>query len=101
MIRDRKKKMRAWFVAGFGLGALAGLVVAPRSGNETREAIASGVDRGQKYVVSLGRNARKRMNDIAESGRKIFARKKKRVSSILCEKPPLYSLTGFRRRFPK
>jgi gas vesicle protein len=82
MIHDRKKKMSAWFVAGFGLGSLAGLVVAPRSGRETREAVASGVDRGQKYVVSLGRNARKRLNDMAESGRKMFARKKKRVSSI-------------------
>jgi gas vesicle protein len=83
MMHDRKKKMSAWLVAGFGLGALAGLVLAPRSGRETRKAIASGVDRGQKYVVSLGRNARKRMSDMAESGRKMFARKKKRVSSIL------------------
>jgi hypothetical protein len=80
MIYDRKKKMSAWFVAGFGLGALAGLVLPPRS---AREAMASGVDCGQKYVASLGRNARKRMSDVAESGRKMFARKKKRVSSIL------------------
>ena len=83
MIHDRKKKIGAWFVAGFGLGALAGLVLSPRSGRETREAIASGVDRGQKYVVSFGRNARKRLSDMAESGRKMFVRKKKRVSSIL------------------
>jgi gas vesicle protein len=83
MIHDRKKKMSAWFVAGFGLGALAGLVLAPRSGRETQEAIASGVDRGQKYVVSLGRNARKRLSDMAESGRKMFARQKKSGGSIL------------------
>jgi gas vesicle protein len=83
MIHDRKKKMSAWFVAGFGLGTLAGLVSAPRSGRETPDAIASGVDRGRKYVVSLERNARKRLSDMAEPGRKMFARRKKRGGSIL------------------
>ena len=46
MIQDGKKKMSAWFVAGFSLGALAPFVLPPRSGGETREAIATVVDRG-------------------------------------------------------
>lgn len=81
MIHDRK--MSPWFVAGLGLGALAGVLLAPKSGRETREAIATGVERGHKYVVSLGRDARKHMSDIAESGKKMFARKKKQVSAVL------------------
>jgi hypothetical protein len=40
-------------------------------------------NRSEKFVVSLGRNARKRMSDMAELGRKMFARKKKKVSSII------------------
>jgi gas vesicle protein len=82
MIHDRKISS-AWFVAGLGLGALAGVLLAPKSGRETRQAIATGVDNGRKQLASLGRDARKRMSDIAESGKKILALKKKQVSAVL------------------
>jgi CheY-like chemotaxis protein len=45
MLDDRKKNS-GWFVAGLGLGALAGILLAPKSGRETRKAIAAGVDEG-------------------------------------------------------
>jgi gas vesicle protein len=82
MIHDRKMGS-AWFVAGLGLGALAGVLLAPKSGRETRQAIATGVERGHKYFVSLKQNAGKRVSDIADSGKKMFALKKKQVTAVL------------------
>jgi gas vesicle protein len=82
MIHDRKMSS-AWFVAGLGLGAVAGILLAPKSGRATREAIATGVDRGRKYLDSLGQDARRRANGITESGKKIFARKKQQVSAVI------------------
>jgi gas vesicle protein len=82
MIHDRKISS-AWFVAGLGLGALAGLLLAPKSGRETRQAIATGVENGRRQLASLGRDAGKRMSDIADSGKKMFARKKKQVSAVI------------------
>ena len=36
---DRDGNNFVWFLAGLGLGALAGVLYAPRSGRETRQAI--------------------------------------------------------------
>jgi gas vesicle protein len=82
MIHDRKISS-AWFVAGLGLGAVAGILLAPKSGRETRQAITTGVERGHKYFVSLKQDAGKRVNGIAESGKKMFALKKKQVSAVI------------------
>jgi gas vesicle protein len=79
MLDDRKKNS-GWFVAGLGLGALAGILLAPKSGRETRKAIAAGVDDGFDHLASLGRDARERMSNIVESGRKLLTRKREQVS---------------------
>ena len=43
---DRDGNSFVWFLAGLGLGALAGVLYAPRSGSETREALRA---RAQPY----------------------------------------------------
>jgi gas vesicle protein len=57
-------------VVGLGLGALAGVLFAPKSGCETRKAIAVGVDHGLEHLTTFGRDIRERANNIAESGKK-------------------------------
>ena len=43
-----------WFLAGLGLGALVGVLYAPRSGRETREAIRSTASEGKDFNSTVG-----------------------------------------------
>ena len=72
-----------WLVAGLGLGAIAGVLLAPQSGRETRKAIAAGVDDGVEQVASAGRHARKQITNMVGSGKKALARKKEQVSAAV------------------
>ncbi len=40
----------AWFLAGLGVGALAGILYAPKSGRETREDLANSAREGSEYL---------------------------------------------------
>lgn len=59
----------SWFVAGLGIGALLGVLFAPKSGRETREDILSSARDGSEYLRSRGRDAATQMNAYAERGR--------------------------------
>ncbi|MGO9211178.1 MAG: YtxH domain-containing protein, partial [Terriglobales bacterium] len=41
-----------WFLAGLGLGALIGVLYAPKAGRETREDILRSAEEGREYVVN-------------------------------------------------
>jgi gas vesicle protein len=82
MLHHRKNRS-VWLVAGLGLGALAGVLLAPQSGRETRKAIAAGVDDGIEHVASVGHHARKHMSNAVGSGKKALARKKEQVSAAV------------------
>ena len=72
-----------WFLAGLGFGALLGVLYAPRSGRETREAIRSSAQEGRDYVKTRGREARDTMNDWVERGKEVVNRKKDELGSAL------------------
>jgi gas vesicle protein len=82
MLNNRKNR-GSWFVAGLGLGALTGILLAPQSGRETRKAIVAGVDDGIEEVASFGRQASRQMGKSLVSGRKVLARKKEQVSAAV------------------
>ncbi len=50
MAEETKSYGLAWFVAGLGVGALVGILYAPKSGRETREDLASGAREGTEYL---------------------------------------------------
>ena len=86
MSDDRNNKI-GWFLAGLGLGSLAAILFAPKSGSETREAIASGVDDGREHLASLGRNAREHVADWVDSGKRMVTRKKEQTEAADTERP--------------
>jgi gas vesicle protein len=47
----------AWFLAGVGIGALVGILYAPKSGAETREDLANGAREGSEYLRTRSRQA--------------------------------------------
>lgn len=66
---DRDGNSFVWFLAGLGLGALAGVLYAPRSGAETREALRARAEEGKEYVRSRAREARDQAQGWADRGR--------------------------------
>jgi gas vesicle protein len=58
-----------WFLVGLGLGSVTAILFAPKSGRETRKAIATGVGDTREYLASLGRNASEHATAQADSGR--------------------------------
>jgi gas vesicle protein len=80
---DERSNRFGWFLTGLGLGTLVAMLYAPRSGRETREAIATGVDDGRKYLASLGQNAREQVTDWMASGKRAVIEKKQQVDAGL------------------
>ncbi len=73
---DRDGSSLVWFLAGLGLGALAGVLYAPRSGSETREAIRARAEEGREYVRSRAREAREQAEQWADRGKEVVSQQK-------------------------
>ena len=58
-----------WFLAGLGLGALAGILYAPRSGDETREVLRAKAEEGREYMRKTARDAKDQASQWADRGR--------------------------------
>ncbi len=65
-----------WFLAGLGLGALVGVLYAPRAGSETRDALRSRAEEGRDYVKSRARDARDQASDWVDRGRDLVNQQK-------------------------
>jgi len=73
---DRDGNSFVWFLAGLGLGALAGVMYAPRSGAETREALRARAEQGREYVQNRAREAREQAAQWADRGRDVVSSQK-------------------------
>ncbi len=78
---DRDGNSFLWFLAGLGFGAIAGVLYAPRSGDETREVLRSRAEEGRDYVRDRARQARDQATGWAERGREVLAQQKEQFRS--------------------
>jgi gas vesicle protein len=65
-----------WFLAGLGLGAVVGVLYAPRSGSETREALRARAEEGTEYVRGRAREAREQATEWVDRGRDVVNQQK-------------------------
>src|SRR3984957_11395877 len=70
-----------WFLAGLGLGALAGVLYAPQSGSETRDAIRSRAEEGRELVRARARQAREQAAEWTERGKDVLNQQKEQFRS--------------------
>jgi len=73
---DRDGSSFVWFVAGVGLGALVGVLYAPRSGSETREVLRARAEEGREFVRGRAREARDQASQWADRGRDVVNQQK-------------------------
>jgi gas vesicle protein len=70
-----------WFLAGLGIGAIAGVLYAPRSGDETRQALRSRAEEGREFVRERARQAREQAAGWADRGREVLSQQKEQFRS--------------------
>jgi gas vesicle protein len=87
-----------WFFVGAAVGAVIGLLLAPKSGSETRRYIADRAGSGRETVTGMGRSVADRGKEYYEKGRglaseasELFERGRKIVRG---ENPPPPETTG-------
>ena len=73
---DREGSSFLWFLAGLGVGAVVGVLYAPRSGDETREVLRSKAQEGTERVRNQARRAREQAGDWVDRGRDIINQQK-------------------------
>ena len=78
---DRDGNNFAWFLAGLGLGAVVGVLYAPRSGSETREALLSRADEGREFVRTRAREAREQATDWVDRSKDVLNKQKEQFRS--------------------
>ena len=69
MAEDSKVQGLAWFLAGLGVGALVGILYAPKSGRETREDLAQGAREGTEYLRTRTRQAAEQVGTLVDKGK--------------------------------
>jgi hypothetical protein len=55
-----------YFLVGMGIGALVGVLFAPKSGEETRRFLSDKADEGRDYAQKKARELRERADDLIE-----------------------------------
>ncbi len=70
-----------WFLAGLGVGAVVGVLYAPRSGDETRDVIRSKAQEGAERARHHARRAREQANDWMDRGRDVVGQQGDRFRS--------------------
>lgn len=73
---DHDSNSFVWFLAGLGLGALAGVLYAPRSGSETRDVLRQRAEDSKDYVRNRAREAREQASQWADRGREVVNQQK-------------------------
>lgn len=66
----------SWFLGGLGLGALAGVLYAPYSGDEAREVLRSKAEAGKDLVAERARQAREQADQWVDRGREVLNEQK-------------------------
>jgi gas vesicle protein len=80
---DREGNGFMWFLAGLGLGALVGVLYAPRSGRETREQILHSAEEGRDWARERARDAREQANQWVERGKDVVRAQKEQIGSAI------------------
>lgn len=71
------------FLVGLGIGALVGILFAPKSGDETREYLTGKADEGREFAQKKARELRERAEDLIERSKEIMSRQKDALSSAV------------------
>ncbi len=73
----------SYFLVGLGIGALVGILFAPKSGEETREFLSQKAEEGKEYAQRKARELRERAEDLVERSKQVASRQKDSISAAV------------------
>lgn len=73
----------SYFLVGLGVGALMGVLFAPKSGEETREFLAKRADDGRDFAQKKARELRERADELIERGKDVATRKRDSLTAAV------------------
>jgi gas vesicle protein len=73
----------SFFLVGLGIGALVGVLFAPKSGEETRDYLTKKADEGRDYAQRKARELRERADELVERGKDVASRKRDSLSAAV------------------
>ena len=73
----------SYFLVGLGIGALVGILFAPKSGEETREFLSQKADEGRDYAQRKAKELRERAEDLVEQSKQVVSRQKDSISAAV------------------
>lgn len=65
-----------WFLAGVGMGTVAGVFYAPKSGEQTRETIRAQAQKGREFVRQQRQRASEQTSQWVDRGREVLNEQK-------------------------
>ena len=72
-----------YFLVGLGVGALVGILFAPKSGEETREYLSKRADEDRDFAQRKARELRERADDLIERGKEVASRQKESLTAAV------------------
>ncbi len=72
-----------YFMAGLGIGALVGILFAPKSGEETREYLLQRADEGKDFAQKKARELRERAEDLLERSKEVARGQKDSIGAAV------------------
>ena len=73
----------SYFLVGLGVGALMGVLFAPKSGEETRDYLTKRADEGREFAQKKARELRERADELIERGKDVASRKRESLSAAV------------------
>ena len=73
----------SYFLVGLGVGAVLGILFAPKSGEETREYLMDKAEQGRDIAKRRARELRERAEDMYERGKDVLSSQREQISSAL------------------
>jgi gas vesicle protein len=78
---DRDGNGFLWFLAGLGVGAVVGVLYAPKSGDEMRDVIRSKAQEGSERARHQARRVREQASEWVDRGNDVLDEQKERLRS--------------------
>ncbi len=73
----------SYFLVGLGVGALMGVLFAPKSGEDTREYLAKRAEDGREFAQKKAKELRERADELIERGKDVASRKRESLSAAV------------------
>ena len=80
---DNSGSKVSYFLVGLGIGALVGILFAPKSGEETREYLSGKAEEGREYAQRKARELRERAEELMERSKEMVGRQKEQLSAAV------------------